>query len=168
MFYCSTRVNQRFCIISVTWETIRQLRIVLPRSWRWQLTLDRKIPSSPDTLRELIATFTSMAWSLSSESMQFGWSELVWSSRFLEPFGYSTVIDCAYKFRRNIFGCFKRIKYTVTYCVEVDLTYKSTSNFLAQNSVGDLYLYNPQTYGKTFRSVFLHHPWGTACEITLI
>ena len=41
-----------------------------------------EIPSSPDTLQELLTKFTSMAWSMASESTVL--LDLAWSSQFLQ------------------------------------------------------------------------------------
>ena len=44
----STRVSQKFCNILVLWGTVQQLWMLLRRSWRWQITLDYQLLSSPD------------------------------------------------------------------------------------------------------------------------
>ena len=45
----------------VTSGTIQQLRKLLPRSWRWQSTLDCDMSSSPDTLLILLAGVASIS-----------------------------------------------------------------------------------------------------------
>ena len=75
-------LSQNFCYILLTWGTIRWLRRLLSSSWRWPITLDYEMPNSPDTLRILLAGFTSMAWSTISESTVW---DLSWSSKFRQP-----------------------------------------------------------------------------------
>ena len=41
----------------------------LPRSWKWQTTLACEMPSLPDILRVQLKRFTSIAWSMTLESM---------------------------------------------------------------------------------------------------
>ena len=47
----NTRVSQKFCNILVTWGTVQQLQILLPRG--------SGEPSSPDTLQVLLTKFAS-------------------------------------------------------------------------------------------------------------
>ena len=47
-------VNKMFCNISLPWMTIRYFRMQLLKLWKWQVTLDCEMESSPDTLRELL------------------------------------------------------------------------------------------------------------------
>ena len=61
-------VSPNISYILVTWITIR----LLCKSWRWRNILSREMPSSPDTLRLLLAGFASMAWS----------TTLIWLSRW--------------------------------------------------------------------------------------
>ena len=78
-------VSHKFCSILLTWGTIQQLRMVLPRSWKGQTTLNCKMPSLPDTLQVLLAEFTSLAQSIASESTVLGLLDFAWSSWFLQP-----------------------------------------------------------------------------------
>ena len=71
--YIYIRANQKFFNILQTWGTIRQLQMLLLRSWRWRTTLDIEMLSSPDTLRVL-----------------------------LTGFGNCTVINCAFTFHKRI------------------------------------------------------------------
>ena len=45
--------------------------------------VNNEIPNSLDTLRVLLAKFTSMVWSIGSESMLLSTPDLAWSLRFL-------------------------------------------------------------------------------------
>ena len=88
--------------------------MLLPSSWRWLITLDSDIQSSPDTLRVLITGFASMIWNKTSVFTVLGLPNIARSSRFLEtwvkllePFDYCPVIKCAFTFRTtNVFRCF--------------------------------------------------------------
>ena len=59
---------QKFLNISLMWGTVRQLRMILPKSYRWRITLDFQMPISPNTFHVLLTEFASMAWSSASES----------------------------------------------------------------------------------------------------
>ena len=60
-------VNQKFCNILVTWGTIRQHHLLLPKSWKWRTTLVTEMPRSPDTLPVLLAGFIFVTWNTASE-----------------------------------------------------------------------------------------------------
>ena len=66
-----TRVSYMFCNILQTWGTIRQLRMLLLRSWRWQTIMDCEMLSSPDNPQFLFTILASMDWSTVSESTFF-------------------------------------------------------------------------------------------------
>ena len=66
----------KFCNILVIWGTIWQLQILLPRSLRWQTTLDWDAK---------LARFASMAWSKALKSMILGLLDLAWLLSFLQP-----------------------------------------------------------------------------------
>ena len=68
-----------------TRDTIRQFRLFLPKLWKCQITLDREISSSPDTLRMVHAGFASLVWSTITKSTLWGQTDLTWSSAFLYP-----------------------------------------------------------------------------------
>ena len=55
--YAKSNVLQYF---GRTWGTIRQFRLLLPRSWRLRITLDCEMTSSHDTLRILPAGFVEV------------------------------------------------------------------------------------------------------------
>ena len=84
-------MSQKFCNILVTWETIWQLRMYLPRLWRWRTALDFEILGSPYTLR-----FVSMVWSTASESTVLSLPNLSRQSRFLQPSEISSTICLLY------------------------------------------------------------------------
>ena len=102
-------MSQKFCNVLVAWSTIWQVRMLLPRSWKWQTTLDSKIPSSCDTLWVLldyrICLYGLEPW-------------IPWFKAFLtlpivkvltawEKFLETSVTNCAFTFRpTNVFGCF--------------------------------------------------------------
>ena len=49
------------CNILVTWVTVRQLWMLLPRSWMWRTTLDWEMLSLPDTLHVILSEFACTA-----------------------------------------------------------------------------------------------------------
>ena len=59
-FKKNTRVNKKFYKV---FGTIRQFRILSPRSWKKQTNLDYERPGSPDALWMLLVRFISMDWS---------------------------------------------------------------------------------------------------------
>ena len=59
-----------------TWGIIRQLQMLSLKSWRWLTTLDKKMPSSPDTPWMCLDRFVSMALSTVSESALIGLYDL--------------------------------------------------------------------------------------------
>ena len=101
-------MNQKFCNTWATWDTIRQLQMLLPWLWKWRTTLDCAMPNSPVNLRVLLIRYASMA----SESTFFRPTRpclivkvLATRAKFLESSGYCTVINYAFTFRTtNIFG----------------------------------------------------------------
>ena len=78
-------MSRKFCNILIMWGTIRQLRMLLPRLWRWLTTPDCKMLTLPDTLWVILTGFASMAWSMALESVVLGLPDLAWSSRILRP-----------------------------------------------------------------------------------
>ena len=80
-----TRVSQKFCNILITWGTIWQLLVFLPRSWKWWTILGREMLTLPDTLQVQLAVFVFMAWSTVSESMFLELVDFAWLLRFLQP-----------------------------------------------------------------------------------
>ena len=73
-------VSQNIYNILVTWSTIQQLWILLPRLWRWPTKLDWEISSS-----QVIPTrFSSMTWSMASESTILGLPDFALSLRLLQ------------------------------------------------------------------------------------
>ena len=120
-----TRVSYMFCNILQTWGTIRQLRMLLLRSWRWQTIMDCEMLSSPDNPQFLFTILASMDWSTVSESTFFffcvfflcfvfslGLADRACSSRFLQlernflNHLYSG-LNCAFTFCiTNVFICF--------------------------------------------------------------
>ena len=49
-----------------------EIHTILLSSWRWQTKLDCEMPSSPDTLWQLLTRFAFTAWSKALESMVLG------------------------------------------------------------------------------------------------
>ena len=78
-FRSMCKVNQKFCNILLMCDSIRQLQIIFPRSWRWRTTLCCEITNSPDTFQVLL---TSMVWSTVSEYTVLGLSDMAWLSTF--------------------------------------------------------------------------------------
>ena len=68
-----------YFLICSLWGTIRQLLILLPRSWKWRNILDFEIASSPNNL----AGLPYIARSTASESMVLGQLESVRQQPFL-------------------------------------------------------------------------------------
>ena len=54
------------------WGTIQQLWMHLLKHWKWQTTLNCKIPSLPDILQVLLDKFVSVAWRTALKSMVLG------------------------------------------------------------------------------------------------
>ena len=76
--YFDTRMSQKFCNYLVTWGIVRQLQMLLSRSWTEQMTLNSKISSFPDTLRVLLTVFASMTGSMASEyTLRLTWLCLI-------------------------------------------------------------------------------------------
>ena len=48
--YLHVYQSQKFCNILVAWGTVQQLRMLLPRSWRWWTTLVCEMLRSPVTI----------------------------------------------------------------------------------------------------------------------
>ena len=82
-FYTYIGMSQRFCNILVTWGSIQQLWMFLPRSWRWWTTLDCETKKLLYYLCVLLARFVSRAWRTALELMVLSLLELSWSSRIL-------------------------------------------------------------------------------------
>ena len=66
-----TKVSQISSYIWSTSGSIRWLRMLLLRSWKWRTTLGYEIMSSPDDLRVKLAKFASTAWSTAFENSLF-------------------------------------------------------------------------------------------------
>ena len=87
------------------------LQVLLLRLRWWRTTLNREIPSLPDTLQ------ASMAWSMGLKSMVLGLGDFAELLRILQPkWNFSnplvscTVINYIFTFcTTNVFGCFCRI-----------------------------------------------------------
>ena len=60
LYWTTARVKQKFSNILVMCGTIQKFGMLLPRSWRWQTTLDCEMLSSPDTLPVLLAGFAEI------------------------------------------------------------------------------------------------------------
>ena len=71
------------------------------------------MPSSPDTLQELLTGFVSRAWSTSLNLWFQAWlivEVFVTRAKFLEPPGYCIVINFTFTFRTTIvFSCFRGV-----------------------------------------------------------
>ena len=104
---------QKLLNILVKLSTIWQIWMLLLRLWRRLTTPSCKILSLPDTLWVLLTEFASMAWSIASKSgFRPTWPYLIIEvlanqAKFLQPFGYCTVINCTFNFfTTNVLGCF--------------------------------------------------------------
>ena len=59
--------------------------LIMTFSFNWCTTLDYEMPSSSDTLQELLTDFVPIAWNTTSEIMVLYQPDLDWSSTFLKP-----------------------------------------------------------------------------------
>ena len=109
--------SQRFGNISVMWGTIRKLRMHLPWSWRWRTTVSCEMPTFPHKS----PSATRWIWHYDFEhGLGLHASKSIWSwlivevlatqKKFLEPFGYCTVINGIFTFcTTNVFGSFRSV-----------------------------------------------------------
>ena len=91
------------------WDTVWQVYMLLLRSWRWQISLDHKVPSLPDTLRVPI---WFIAW------LQ---NPLLWSCLVVDVFApqtkfpwpiwllYCDQLHFYLSHKRTVFGCFHNV-----------------------------------------------------------
>ena len=86
-------------------HTVRQILMLLAKSWRWWTTWNYEMLNSPDTLRILLAGFAFITWSMASKCIVLGHPDLYLiidivanRAKFLQTSGYCTVVNYAFTF----------------------------------------------------------------------